>query len=54
MLVQGVEGHVMNAVAVDFADVEIGLHFRYVGGGDAVGGAVDDRRVRRGDGIDFI
>ncbi len=31
----------MDAVAVYFADVEVGLYGFYVGGGDVVGGAVD-------------
>lgn len=37
----GREGRVLDAVAVDLADVEVGLHGGDVGGGDAVGGAPD-------------
>lgn len=37
----GDEGGVVDAVAVYFADVEVGLYGFYVGGGDVVGGAVD-------------
>ena len=36
------EGCVLDAVAVYFSDVEVGLNGFYVRGGDAVGGAVDD------------
>ena len=32
----------MDAVAVDFADVEVGFYFCDVGGGDAVGGAPNE------------
>jgi len=35
------EGGVVDAVAVYFADVEIGFYGFYVGVGDVVGGAVD-------------
>lgn len=37
----GDEGGVVDAVAVYFADVEVGLYGFYVGVGDVVGGAVD-------------
>jgi len=37
----GVEGRVADAVAVDFADVEVGADGAGVGGGDVVGGAPD-------------
>jgi hypothetical protein len=36
-----VEGRVLDAVAVDFADVEVFFHFGDVAGGDAVGCAPD-------------
>jgi hypothetical protein len=36
-----VEGRVLDAVAVDFADVEVLFHFGDVLGGDAVGCAPD-------------
>ena len=37
----GVEGRVLDAVAVDFADVEVLFYFGDVAGGDAVGCAPD-------------
>ena len=36
-----VEGSVLDAVAVDFANVEVGFHGRDLGGGDVVGHAAD-------------
>ena len=38
-----VEGRVLNAVAVDLADVEVLFHFGDVARGDAVGCAPDSR-----------
>jgi hypothetical protein len=40
-LVVGVEGRVLDAVAVDFTDVEVFFHFGDVAGRDAVGCAPD-------------
>jgi len=37
----GVEGRVLDAVAVYFADVEVCAYFGDFGGGDVVGGAPD-------------
>ena len=35
------KGRVLDAIAVGFADVEVGFHGGDVAGGDAVGGAPD-------------
>lgn len=45
----------MDTVAVDLADVKVGLHFWYVRGGDVVCSAPDaERWGRRGDNCEVV